>query len=115
MDEIMGPCSLKSLLCLVTFNLVLLPVYNLCLPLLTCEFLHCQFADLTEAANKSNEALRLAKQETNEYRRQVQALTCEVDSLKGTVSIYIYLLDLFFGQKCDDCDCNIKPQHSRGP
>lgn len=43
-----------------------------------------KFADLTEAANKSNEALRLAKQETNEYRRQVQALTCEVDSLKGT-------------------------------
>ncbi|KAI2667927.1 Vimentin [Labeo rohita] len=43
-----------------------------------------KFADLTEAANKSNEALRLAKQEANEYRRQVQALTCEVDSLKGT-------------------------------
>ncbi|KAK2900484.1 hypothetical protein Q8A67_008599 [Cirrhinus molitorella] len=43
-----------------------------------------KFADLTEAANKSNEALRLTKQEANEYRRQVQALTCEVDSLKGT-------------------------------
>ncbi|KTF72421.1 hypothetical protein cypCar_00046225 [Cyprinus carpio] len=62
-------------------------VYNLFLPLLTCVFLHCQFADLTEAANKSNEALRLAKQESNDYRRQVQALTCEVDALKGTVSI----------------------------
>lgn len=45
-----------------------------------------QFADLTEAAARNNEALRLAKQESNEYRRQVQALTCEVDSLKGSVS-----------------------------
>ncbi|XP_026135140.1 vimentin A1 [Carassius auratus] len=43
-----------------------------------------KFTDLTEAANKSNEALRLAKQESNDYRRQVQALTCEVDALKGT-------------------------------
>ncbi|KAK9980197.1 hypothetical protein ABG768_013579 [Culter alburnus] len=43
-----------------------------------------KFADLTEAANKNNEALRLAKQEANEYRRQVQALTCEVEALKGT-------------------------------
>ncbi|XDV28166.1 hypothetical protein PO909_031521 [Leuciscus waleckii] len=43
-----------------------------------------KFADLTEAANRNNEALRLAKQEASEYRRQVQALTCEVDALKGT-------------------------------
>ncbi|XP_055057330.2 vimentin like [Misgurnus anguillicaudatus] len=42
-----------------------------------------KFADLTEAANRNNEALRFAKQEANEYRRQVQALTCEVDALKG--------------------------------
>lgn len=48
--------------------------------------LDCQFADLTEAAARNNEALRMAKQEANEYRRQVQALTCEVDALKGTVS-----------------------------
>lgn len=46
----------------------------------------CQFADLTEAAARNNEALRMAKQEANEYRRQVQSLTCEVDALKGTVS-----------------------------
>lgn len=46
----------------------------------------CQFADLTEAAARNNEALRVAKQESNDYRRQVQALTCEVDALKGTVS-----------------------------
>ncbi|XP_061695667.1 vimentin A2-like [Syngnathoides biaculeatus] len=43
-----------------------------------------KFADLTEAAARNNEALRLAKQEANDYRRQVQALTCEVDALKGT-------------------------------
>ncbi|XP_030623079.1 vimentin [Chanos chanos] len=43
-----------------------------------------KFADLSEAAARNNEALRQAKQEANEYRRQVQALTCEVDALKGT-------------------------------
>lgn len=31
----------------------------------------------------------MAKQEANDYRRQVQALTCEVDALKGTVSVQI--------------------------
>lgn len=46
-----------------------------------------QFADLTEASARNNEALRVAKQEANDYRRQVQSLTCEVDSVKGTVSI----------------------------
>lgn len=48
---------------------------------------HFQFADLTEAAARNNDALRVAKQEANDYRRQVQALTCEVDALKGTVSM----------------------------
>ncbi|XP_023142602.1 vimentin A2 [Amphiprion ocellaris] len=43
-----------------------------------------KFADLTEAAARNNDALRVAKQEANDYRRQVQALTCEVDALKGT-------------------------------
>ncbi|CAG5896548.1 vimentin-like [Menidia menidia] len=43
-----------------------------------------KFADLTEAAARNNEALRVAKQEANDYRRQVQALTCDVDALKGT-------------------------------
>ncbi|XP_077158960.1 vimentin [Paroedura picta] len=43
-----------------------------------------KFADLSEAASKNNDALRQAKQEANEYRRQIQALTCEVDALKGT-------------------------------
>ncbi|KAK2082206.1 hypothetical protein P7K49_039431 [Saguinus oedipus] len=43
-----------------------------------------KFADLSEAANRNNDALRQAKQESNEYWRQVQSLTCEVDALKGT-------------------------------
>ncbi|XP_006634357.1 vimentin [Lepisosteus oculatus] len=43
-----------------------------------------KFVDLTDAAARNNEALRQAKQESTEYRRQVQALTCEVDALKGT-------------------------------
>lgn len=50
---------------------------------------HSQFADLTEAAARNNDALRVAKQEANDYRRQVQALTCEVDALKGTVSMQL--------------------------
>ncbi|XP_066508616.1 vimentin-like [Hoplias malabaricus] len=48
------------------------------------EWYKSKFADLTEAANRNNEALRAAKQEVSEYRRQVQALTCDVDALKGT-------------------------------
>ncbi|XP_039188772.1 peripherin [Crotalus tigris] len=42
------------------------------------------FADLSDAANRNHEALRQAKQEMNESRRQIQTLTCEVDGLKGT-------------------------------
>lgn len=45
-----------------------------------------QFADLSDAANRNNEALRQTKQEMNESRRLVQRLTSEVDGLKGTVS-----------------------------
>nr|XP_040028271.1 vimentin A2-like [Gasterosteus aculeatus aculeatus] len=48
------------------------------------EWYKSKFADLTEAAARHNEALRFAKQEANDYRRQVQSLTCEVDALKGT-------------------------------
>ncbi|MGH0185560.1 UNVERIFIED_CONTAM: hypothetical protein FKN15_018629 [Acipenser sinensis] len=43
-----------------------------------------KFADLTDAASRNSEALRQAKQDCNDYRRQVQGLTCEVDALKGT-------------------------------
>ncbi|XP_042353182.1 vimentin A2-like [Plectropomus leopardus] len=48
------------------------------------EWYKSKFADLTEAAARNNDALRVAKQEANDYRRQVQSLTCEVDALKGT-------------------------------
>ncbi|XP_029935573.1 vimentin [Myripristis murdjan] len=42
-----------------------------------------KFADLTEQQQRNSEAIRQAKQEVNEHRRQVQALTCEMDALKG--------------------------------
>ncbi|CAI9587693.1 unnamed protein product [Staurois parvus] len=48
------------------------------------EWYKSKFADLSDAANRNNEALRQAKQEMNESRRQIQSLTCEVDGLKGT-------------------------------
>ncbi|CAL9689237.1 unnamed protein product [Knipowitschia caucasica] len=48
------------------------------------EWYKSKYADLNEAAARNNEALRVSKQEANDYRRQVQALTCEVDALKGT-------------------------------
>ncbi|KAH0627491.1 hypothetical protein JD844_003256 [Phrynosoma platyrhinos] len=48
------------------------------------EWYKSKFADLSEAASRNNDALRQAKQEANEYRRQIQTLTCEVDALKGS-------------------------------
>uniref|UniRef100_A0A8B9R3F5 Peripherin n=1 Tax=Anas platyrhynchos TaxID=8839 RepID=A0A8B9R3F5_ANAPL len=47
------------------------------------EWYKSKFADLSDAANRNHEALRLARQEMNESRRQIQSLTCEVDGLKG--------------------------------
>ncbi|XP_061871700.1 peripherin [Colius striatus] len=47
------------------------------------EWYKSKFADLSDAANRNHEALRMAKQEMNESRRQIQSLTCEVDGLKG--------------------------------
>uniref|UniRef100_A0A8C5NG94 Desmin n=1 Tax=Gouania willdenowi TaxID=441366 RepID=A0A8C5NG94_GOUWI len=41
-------------------------------------------SDLNQAVNKNNDALRSAKQESMEYRHQIQSYTCEIDSLKGT-------------------------------
>ncbi|XP_043082953.1 vimentin [Puntigrus tetrazona] len=43
-----------------------------------------KFADLSEAAARNNETIRLAKQEANDYRRQLQALTCDLEALRGT-------------------------------
>nr|XP_061799633.1 desmin-like isoform X3 [Nerophis lumbriciformis] len=42
-------------------------------------------SDLNQAVSKNNDALRSAKQETMEYRHQIQSYTCEIDSLKGTM------------------------------
>lgn len=47
----------------------------------------CQFTDLTDAAARNAELLRQAKHEANDYRRQLQALTCDLESLRGTVSL----------------------------
>ncbi|KAM6039054.1 peripherin [Chlamydotis macqueenii] len=47
------------------------------------EWYRSKFADLSDAANRNHEALRLARQEMDESRRQIQSLTCEVDGLKG--------------------------------
>ncbi|XP_039556840.1 glial fibrillary acidic protein isoform X2 [Passer montanus] len=43
-----------------------------------------KFADLTDAAARHAEALRAAKQEASEYRRQLQALTCDLEALRGS-------------------------------
>uniref|UniRef100_A0A671QKL1 Glial fibrillary acidic protein n=1 Tax=Sinocyclocheilus anshuiensis TaxID=1608454 RepID=A0A671QKL1_9TELE len=50
----------------------------------TEEWYRSKFADLTDAANRNSEALRQAKQEANEYRRQIQGLTCDLESLRGS-------------------------------
>ncbi|KAG9333448.1 hypothetical protein JZ751_011609 [Albula glossodonta] len=50
----------------------------------TEEWYRSKFSDLTDAANRNAEALRQAKQETNDYRRQIQVLTCDLEALRGT-------------------------------
>ncbi|KAG7218475.1 hypothetical protein INR49_009352 [Caranx melampygus] len=41
-------------------------------------------SDLNQAVNKNNDALRQAKQESMEHKRQIQSYTCEINTLKGT-------------------------------
>nr|XP_020463330.1 desmin-like isoform X1 [Monopterus albus] len=48
------------------------------------EWYKSKVSDLNQAVNKNTDALRQAKQETMEYRHQIQSYTCEIDSLKGT-------------------------------
>lgn len=43
-----------------------------------------KFADLTDSAKRNAEAMRQAKQETNDLRRQIQAQNYDIDSLKNT-------------------------------
>lgn len=60
-----------------------------CHNLLPSLSLSLQVSDLNQAVSKNNDALRQAKQESMEYRHQIQSYTCEIDSLKGTVSDFI--------------------------
>ncbi|XP_036389113.1 peripherin-like [Megalops cyprinoides] len=48
------------------------------------EWYKAKFTDLTDSANRNTEALRQAKQDANESRRQIQSLTCEIEALKST-------------------------------
>ncbi|KAJ1136496.1 hypothetical protein NDU88_002912 [Pleurodeles waltl] len=50
----------------------------------TEEWYKSKFAEMTDAAARNNEALRQAKQEANEYRRQLQSLNSEMEALRGT-------------------------------
>ncbi|XP_034549816.1 desmin a [Notolabrus celidotus] len=48
------------------------------------EWYKSKVSDLNQAVNKNNDTLRQAKQESMEFRHQIQSYTCEIDSLKGT-------------------------------
>lgn len=48
------------------------------------EWYKTKFADLSEQANRSNEAIRASREEMNEFRRQLQSKTIEIESLRGT-------------------------------
>ncbi|KAK2815757.1 hypothetical protein Q5P01_026224 [Channa striata] len=48
------------------------------------EWYKTKFADLSEQANRSNEAIRASREEVNEFRRQLQSKTIEIESLRGT-------------------------------
>ncbi|XP_049443516.1 peripherin [Epinephelus fuscoguttatus] len=48
------------------------------------EWYKSKFNDLTESAKRNTDALRQAKQEANESRRQIQSLNCEIEALKNT-------------------------------
>lgn len=48
------------------------------------EWYKSKFNDLSEQAVRSNEAIRASREEMNEYRRQLQSKTIEIESLRGT-------------------------------
>ncbi|KAG7272654.1 hypothetical protein CRUP_008482 [Coryphaenoides rupestris] len=50
----------------------------------TEEWYRSKFADMTDSANRNADALRQAKQEANDYRRQLQVVTCDLEALRGT-------------------------------
>ncbi|XP_061448463.1 neurofilament medium polypeptide isoform X2 [Rhineura floridana] len=48
------------------------------------EWFKCRYSKLTEAAEQNKEAIRSAKEEIAEYRRQLQAKSIELESVRGT-------------------------------
>lgn len=48
------------------------------------EWYKTKFADLSEQANRSTEVIRASREEMNEFRRQLQSKTIEIESLRGT-------------------------------
>ncbi|XP_053197476.1 internexin neuronal intermediate filament protein, alpha b [Scomber japonicus] len=48
------------------------------------EWYKSKFADLSEQATRSNDAIRASREEMNEFRRQLQSKTIEIESLRGT-------------------------------
>ncbi|XP_060766383.1 peripherin [Neoarius graeffei] len=48
------------------------------------EWYKSKFTDLTDSAKRNADAMRQAKQEANEFRRQIQSLNCDIDALKST-------------------------------
>lgn len=48
------------------------------------EWYKSKFVDLSEQANRSNEAIRASREEMNEFRRQLQSKTIEIEGLRGT-------------------------------
>ncbi|CAL8269471.1 unnamed protein product [Gadus morhua 'NCC'] len=48
------------------------------------EWYKSKFTDLSEQAGRSQETIRASREELNEYRRQMQSKTIEIESLRGT-------------------------------
>ncbi|KAE8590473.1 hypothetical protein XENTR_v10018077 [Xenopus tropicalis] len=48
------------------------------------EWYKSKFANLTEQASRSTELIRANREEINDYRRQLQSKTIEIESLRGT-------------------------------
>ncbi|XP_073541435.1 alpha-internexin [Phyllobates terribilis] len=48
------------------------------------EWYKSKFANLSEQASRSSEVIRASREEINDYRRQLQSRTIEIESLRGT-------------------------------
>ncbi|XP_062257293.1 internexin neuronal intermediate filament protein, alpha a [Platichthys flesus] len=48
------------------------------------EWYKSKFASLNEQATRSNEAMRASREEINEFRRQLQSKTIEIETMRGT-------------------------------